>query len=484
MTSTVPLGEEEVAPSSGLLSTGRSRPSPGLFWPSLLASVILALGAWLRCYEIAYNFDHDEVFSVEIARQPFFTAVRRSLADRSHPPLHYLSLWAWVHLAGTSEAWVRVPNIVISLTALHLLWRLALRLMNAWFALLPVFLCAVSPFFVFYGEEARPYALAQLFATLSLYCLVRTWDEPGTWRWPAAYGLSCLALLYTQYLGALLVGSQLLVGMLLPRLTRARLLVAGTLGCAAVVPWMLAAALYRGSDALPWVPVWIDTPNRLGLFELYAGFFGTFDTAGTTRLLLLATVLAGAAALYRWLSLLTWPVGVVVASAAAPPLIAFSVSLLGSVSIWAPRHLIGSAVAIMVVLGILLDRSPTFAGWPLAIAFSLWSLLTSPNSAPDISKPPYRALASELARESQVLLGLEEWVVRPLRYYSPIPVRHVREVDSLHASTMILVCRAANCRAWTDSDGRYDTTLLRSVTWTPKPTPLSTLEVYLLSPKY
>ena len=449
--------------------------------PTVCALLIIVLGAWLRYHGAEYNFDHDEVFSVEIARQNFETAFQQSLADRPHPPFHALLLWAWVHVVGPSETAVRLSSVVMSLAFLGLLWRTAIRLMGAWLALLPLFLCAVSPFFVFYGEQARPFALAQVFATLTLYCLVRALEERSLgWRWPIIYGSSCLGLMLTQYMGVLLVVGQLFAVCLLSRAQRMKFVVSGLVGCLGIVPWAVAASLQRNPDAVEWVPSWMGPPGLTALFELYADFFGTFYTAGTTRILLAITVVVAICALYRWRALLDWRVALLATSVAIPLFGTFFASRLGPASIWAPRHLIGPGVALMCLVGVLLRRTPARIVLPVSVAFCAWSLLASPHSDPSISKPPYRALAIELSQAGGVLVGIEEWVVRPLQYYSPTLVHYLGDPATDGTSPLILVCRTANCDARTVLEPEYEAFLLRYVTWTPRPDPSSTLEIYWL----
>jgi hypothetical protein len=160
-------------------------------------------------------------------------------------------------------------------------------------------------------------------------------------------------------------------------------------------------------------------------------------------------------------------------------LVAFFASLYGPVSIWAPRHLIGSAVALFCLLGVLLSRSPVMVAWPLAVCFATWTVMAAPGSFPSRSKPPYRALTMEFSKPGETLVGVEDWVVRPVRYYSPTPVRYLSDPELPKNSPLILVCRTVRCEA----KAQYESVLLRSVTWTAAPQPTSTIEVYLLHRK-
>jgi 4-amino-4-deoxy-L-arabinose transferase-like glycosyltransferase len=173
-------------------------------WISLfLAPVIILVGVAARLYQIGYNFDGDELWRFSSARGSFPEALGGALTDWPHPPLYYLLLWAWLKLTGPSEIGARLLSVIASAAFLVVLWRLTLRIAGPTAALFALFLCATSPFLVYFGQTARMYALIQLFATLSLFFLLRAFAEPGVWRWALLWGASCVALLYTQYLGAL-----------------------------------------------------------------------------------------------------------------------------------------------------------------------------------------------------------------------------------------------------------------------------------------
>lgn len=102
-------------------------------------------------------------------------------------------------------------------------------------------LVAISPFLVYYSQEARMYSALATFGVLSTYALwklLTTLDR----RWLLGYVAFTTALLYTQYFGGLVIASQALY--LLGVAARNRRHAArGFLGMA------LAAALW-----LPWVP--------------------------------------------------------------------------------------------------------------------------------------------------------------------------------------------------------------------------------------
>ena len=447
----------------------------------LAGTSVIAIGIFLRCYGLDYNFDHDEVFSVHIARAPFSQMIRASLADRAHPPLHYGLLWAWVHLVGSTEVKVRLLSILLSTGFLSLVWCLSLRIVSPWVSILPVFLCSISPFFVFYGEQARPYALIQLFATLTLYCLVRAFEEPRSRNWTILYGLSCVGLLYSQYMGLFLLAGHLTLAIVADKELRTRILTAAILAIGGLAPWLAASVLQQSGRAQPWVPAWIARPSPAAIVTAYVDFFGTFALKGTTRILLLLSVVVLAYLTLHWRTVLAWRTAPLTTTAGLPVLAAFLVSEYSSVSIWAERQLIGSAVSTMCLVSVAVDASPKWVAWLLVIGFGGWVSLAAPSSLPALNKPPYRAVVAQFSGQNHPLVGIEEWVVLPLQHYSPRPVRYLGDPTLQQESAVTLVCRTVNCDQLRLLEPEYDIVFLRSFTWTRTPDPSSTLEVYALT---
>jgi hypothetical protein len=106
-----------------------------------------------------------------------------------------------------------------------LLYLTGRRLVDRWVGLASAVLGALSPMYLWYGQEARMYAMLAFCSLLSVYALVRAfWDSselqtsPRQWRWIVAFILASACLMLTHYLGLLLVAFELLaLGLLLVR---------------------------------------------------------------------------------------------------------------------------------------------------------------------------------------------------------------------------------------------------------------------------
>ena len=110
-----------------------------------------------------------------------------------HPFLFFLLQGLLLRLAGDSEYALRFVPAMAATLLVPSVWAFARRLQRGdafppsspyWAALL----AAVSPFFLWYGQEARPYALWAVLAVLSAYPPARLIQEGGLSRaWIAGH---------------------------------------------------------------------------------------------------------------------------------------------------------------------------------------------------------------------------------------------------------------------------------------------------------
>jgi hypothetical protein len=450
------------------------------------AVMIVLLGLALRLYQLDYSFEGDELFSVSVTRGSLALAVDAALGDRPHPPLYYLTLWAWLRVAPPTESGARLLSVVASAAFLVALWRISARLLRPGAALFVLLLGATSPFFVHYGQQARMYSLIAALTVLSVLLLLRLLDEPDSWSRALIWGVSCTALQWSQYVAALVILPQLAAICRVASPNRPRLLAVGALAMASVLPWFVAARLARPVTVDVGLPAWMDRPGLSGPLDFLVEVFGLLSFRGSTRLLILLGALATVGLLFRSPAIGRRFLPLTLALVALPTAGLFLVSELGPVPLWAPRQLIGSAAFGLLLLGMALDAHRRWLAVFLGICFVSWVAAALPDQLPARTKPPWRALASRLDRDSSgsPIIAAEDWVIRPLGYYS-------RRTDLFLTSdfpagqccgsaNVILVCRPKRCAPLRDLRERYDFELRDAVTWTVAPKPTSTLEVYVL----
>jgi len=174
-----------------------SRITQGLF--SLVLVTLLLAFALRICRLPDQSLWYDEALSVYYAAQP----VDSMLADVSssdHPPLHSLLLHVWMAIAGQSELAVRYLSVWWGVLGVALLYRLGKQLFDKATALLATALLTVSPFHVWYSQEARMYSLAfslSLGIVLALQALVAC-RKARPWPW-LGYTLAGALALYAHF---------------------------------------------------------------------------------------------------------------------------------------------------------------------------------------------------------------------------------------------------------------------------------------------
>jgi hypothetical protein len=116
-----------------------------------------------------------------------------------HPPLYFLVLGLMIRIAGESDLALRLPSAFSAILLVPLLYVVGRRLRSVRVGLLAAFLGTLSPFYLWYGQEARMYTPLTMLALLGFYCLWRELHRPD-WRWLAGCLLAIVAGIATHYL--------------------------------------------------------------------------------------------------------------------------------------------------------------------------------------------------------------------------------------------------------------------------------------------
>ncbi|HEV2123344.1 MAG TPA: glycosyltransferase family 39 protein, partial [Chloroflexota bacterium] len=218
------------------MSTVRYRTQ--LLWLTLTAYA-------LRVYGLdRQSFWLDEVDAIAMAAAPVSTHLRKLTAVGENGPLYFLLFKVWVQLAGPGEFGARAFSAFTSTLAIPLIAALAQALFHRRdIAVIAAALAAASPFYVWFGQDAKMYPL---FAALTLgaqWCLVKAfectspmpegqlWRRRGSWPWWLGYVLCSSFALYVHIFAALQIAANTLAGVALwlSRRQRGRALLLSTL---------------------------------------------------------------------------------------------------------------------------------------------------------------------------------------------------------------------------------------------------------------
>ena len=130
--------------------------------------MILLLAFGLRLVNLNQSFWLDEAAQViESARS---LSEQFSIISDFHPPLFHLILHFWMIL-GSSEVWIRLLPILLGVATVYLVYKLGYSLGKEREGQLAALFLTISPYHLWYSQEARPYMLfvfCSLFSTLML----------------------------------------------------------------------------------------------------------------------------------------------------------------------------------------------------------------------------------------------------------------------------------------------------------------------------
>jgi len=404
-----------------------------------LLIAILVLAAALRLAHAGVeSLWFDEAFTV-IASRMNAASLLRGEADPVLPPFYFVMLHFWQQAVGESEVAVRALSALCSLLALAVAFRLATRLFGRRAGLWMALLMAVSPFQVYYAQEARPYALCVLLAAGLLWMFV---EACARLRWTAWLGYICLASLglYTHYFFAFVLAALHLWAVIYCRRWAVwRALLISDVGAALLFMPNVPLALSRAQTVTG--KFWIERPSVLAIFK-------TFDFmlfAGTTPGWLVPVALFGTIGLLAIIGLdvtrlcrrerTRMPavmLGLLVIC--LPMALAFVVSQLGS-SIYLDRSFALVTPAYLALLALGITTRPYQS--PSLLLMLLLSLVAAVSLANfyfwrDVAKPDFRGAAMFLAgrfEPGDALLHLHDSTYFSMCYYAPQAEAYILETD-------------------------------------------------------
>jgi hypothetical protein len=161
---------------------------------NLQVLVLFLIGLILRCYCIDTTpFWYDESFTALMVQLPVGQLLNATAGD-VHPPFYYLLLSAWGQLFGFTPAGLRELSALFSILSLWQIEQLCkLYKLERKVKLTVLALAVFSPVLIYYGQEARMYALLQ-------FLVLAVWIAVLKRQW-ILIGVATTAMLYTHNYG-------------------------------------------------------------------------------------------------------------------------------------------------------------------------------------------------------------------------------------------------------------------------------------------
>jgi len=212
----------------------------------------------------------DETFSARFSSLEVDRLLNLTARD-IHPPLYYLGMASWRGVFGDTVWDLRAYSVLWSLIGVGALVLLARDLGSGKGALFVVIaLAVVHPLDVYFAQTARMYSQLAALSTLAAWLLWR-WmisvvaeDRISSWsKWAVAYTVTAVFLLYTHYLGVVMLVAQGVFALGYFGYTRRWSCLGGYLVCASVsaaafVPWLVRVLRFRdelySQRHLVWIP--------------------------------------------------------------------------------------------------------------------------------------------------------------------------------------------------------------------------------------
>lgn len=186
------------APGPG--SSSVAAPSEtGTAWVVIAVAALTAVALVLRLSQLHQSLFGDELFTYDDVhgRTLAGSVARVDAGAESNPPLFFVLAWASSRL-GSGPAWIRLPSVLLGTATVPLLYLLGRDWVGRKAGLIATTVVALSPFTLFYGVEARPYATMVFLVVLGTLALGRAVAArtPGSW---ALYVVAAAAAAYTHY---------------------------------------------------------------------------------------------------------------------------------------------------------------------------------------------------------------------------------------------------------------------------------------------
>jgi uncharacterized membrane protein len=207
--------------------------------PFLVALLLFAFLA--RLWDInRESFWADEGWTMLLAAGPTPAEVVHTMVEDQHPPLYFVLARAAMDAFGNSATAIRMLSLFWSLVGVACAYRLAADHFGTVGGLMGGILLALQDNDILLGREARQYAQMAALALLCTLFYLRYARRPGRQTGIIWFAAS-VALLYTHYLGALLLALQGLHALFMVRPMRRTIDVILRLGFAGLAwaPWFL-----------------------------------------------------------------------------------------------------------------------------------------------------------------------------------------------------------------------------------------------------
>lgn len=174
---------------------------------NLALLAILVVGFALRLHDLGkHDLWFDEIITYDYISKPYSWGSQDFINNfiEKNPPLYFILLRQWSDLFGKSEFSLRFLSLFFGVLSIFLLYKLSRIFFDHKTSLLGAVFLSLSPFQIWYCQEARAFTLSLLLSLSSSYFFLRSFKNNDTKSW-VLYSFSSLLLLFTTYYAAFIL---------------------------------------------------------------------------------------------------------------------------------------------------------------------------------------------------------------------------------------------------------------------------------------
>ncbi|MCX7720300.1 MAG: flippase-like domain-containing protein [Dictyoglomus thermophilum] len=177
-----------------------------IYKTDLWAYLITFIGGFLRFYKIGVrSIWIDEAITAQVSVMGVKDIILNRASTGIHPPLYFILMHFWIKIFGDSEIAIRSLSAIFGILCIFMIYKLASKIFDKLTGLISAFIFAFSPFYVYFGQEARMYPMVTFLILLSLYYLLKGIDKGKN---ITLITISNILMLYTHIFSAFVVLSE------------------------------------------------------------------------------------------------------------------------------------------------------------------------------------------------------------------------------------------------------------------------------------
>ncbi len=172
----------------------------------IIIFIVTLLGALLRIYKISErSIWLDEAITAQVSQMGITGIILNRSQTGIHPPFYFIIMYFWIKLLGDSEFTLRSLSFIFGTLSILLLYKFVNKIYDKTTALISSLLFSLSPFLIYFSQEARMYPLFTFLALLSLNFIYDLINKEFNRKNLIKILMVNSLLLYTHFFSSLLI---------------------------------------------------------------------------------------------------------------------------------------------------------------------------------------------------------------------------------------------------------------------------------------